>query len=110
MLCPCESQLAYLQCCGQYIEDTVLPPTPETLMRSRYTAFALNKQNYIQSTMRGKALTQSQKNHKGEPTQEVVWEGLTILSAKMKSDRHGFVTFKATYRIQDKFYVLHEKK
>lgn len=44
MLCPCESGKPYSKCCAVYHTD--LPaPTAETLMRARYSAYALANQN-----------------------------------------------------------------
>ena len=39
--CPCGSGNALAECCGKYISGVAHAPTAETLMRSRYTAFAV---------------------------------------------------------------------
>ena len=49
MLCPCGSGLAYAACCGQ-LHLGAAAPTPEALMRSRYSAFALGLADYLLST------------------------------------------------------------
>jgi SEC-C motif-containing protein len=47
--------LAYADCCGRWLEahlqsnDTV-PPDAQTLMRSRYSAFVLEREDYLRST------------------------------------------------------------
>lgn len=39
--CPCGSQIEYKSCCGVYHQGARVAPTPEALMRSRYTAYSL---------------------------------------------------------------------
>ncbi len=45
--CPCGSKVDYLGCCGQYIDYSTHPKTPEALMRSRFTAYSLADIAYI---------------------------------------------------------------
>lgn len=46
--CPCGGG-KYQKCCGRY-HGGQWPPTPETLMRSRYSAFALGNADYLLTT------------------------------------------------------------
>ena len=48
-LCPCHSGAKYKKCCRPY-HDGNPAPTPEALMRSRYSAYALGKSDYIMRT------------------------------------------------------------
>ena len=48
-LCPCNSGKDYRVCCGLYHEGEVAP-TPTALMRSRYSAFALENADYLLAT------------------------------------------------------------
>ena len=50
MNCPCCSGKNYENCCEPYHLGKKLPQTPEQLMRSRYTAFALVLTNYLVET------------------------------------------------------------
>lgn len=50
-LCPCGSGRAYEECCEPYIEGREAAPTAEALMRSRYTAHALRKFDYLNETV-----------------------------------------------------------
>ena len=54
--CPCgrvggqgksSKPLAYGNCCGRWLEGAALPPDAEALMRSRYSAFALERAAYL---------------------------------------------------------------
>ncbi len=47
--CPCHSGRPYSRCCRP-LHEGALPPTPEALMRSRYSAYALGKSAYIVRT------------------------------------------------------------
>jgi SEC-C motif-containing protein len=47
--CPCGLAPAYEQCCGRFHGGEVAP-TPELLMRSRFTAFALGDEAYLLRT------------------------------------------------------------
>jgi SEC-C motif-containing protein len=48
-LCPCSSGLPYARCCRPYHAGEAAP-TPQALMRSRYSAYALNKPDYVMAT------------------------------------------------------------
>ena len=87
MKCPCFSGKNYDQCCGPY-HAGVPAPTPEALMRSRYSGYALKKIDYIIETT-------VQKTSKGREeiarfSNETSFDGLDILETKGDE-----VTFKA---------------
>ena len=48
--CPCGSGRALADCCGRFIFDGVIPPNAASLMRSRYTAFALKREDWLRLT------------------------------------------------------------
>lgn len=48
--CPCTSKLTYDKCCQPFIEGKRLPETAAKLMRSRFTAYALGKVDYLIET------------------------------------------------------------
>lgn len=47
--CPCLSGFTYSECCKPF-HDGVAAPTAEKLMRSRYSAYALGKADYLLDT------------------------------------------------------------
>jgi SEC-C motif-containing protein len=49
--CPCGSGLRYRECCEPRHDGTKPAETPEALMRSRWTAFALGKGEYLYDTL-----------------------------------------------------------
>ncbi|MEQ8495750.1 MAG: YchJ family metal-binding protein, partial [Gammaproteobacteria bacterium] len=48
--CPCGSGRALTACCGPYLDDCATAPTAEALMRSRYTAYVLERHDYLRAT------------------------------------------------------------
>lgn len=48
-LCPCGSEFQYTECCKKF-HDGAVAENPLTLMRSRYSAFAMNIPNYLIET------------------------------------------------------------
>jgi len=49
-LCPCTSKKSFDQCCEPFISGKRQPETAEKLMRSRFTAYALGKADYLAAT------------------------------------------------------------
>ena len=95
-LCPCGLPAEYDYCCGRFIERRALPDNPESLMRSRYTAFTQANMQYIRYTMRGKPL----KNFNAQATRawasRVTWLGLTVYFSETIGNR-GTVSFSAKF-------------
>ena len=48
--CPCTSKIPYDRCCGPYITGAKAPESAELLMRSRFSAYALGKVDYLIET------------------------------------------------------------
>ena len=48
--CPCGTGESYPDCCGPRHDGSVPAPTAETLMRSRYSAFARGDADYLVAT------------------------------------------------------------
>ncbi len=108
MICPCDMGHVLNECCGRFLDEPAIAPTPEALMRSRYTAFVLNRLDYIKATMTGPALKQFQQSSKANP---VEWLGLSVLSHSIdpKNNRIGHVEFIAKYHYQSTPGHIHEK-
>ena len=104
-LCPCGSGKPYHSCCQPYIEQSSDAPTAEALMRSRYTAFVLLKEDYLRYSWHPDFCP---KNiHLNENTQ---WLGLKIIStvAGDTGDETGEVEFVARSKLNGKASRLHE--
>ena len=104
-LCPCGNGKPYLSCCQPYIEQSSDAPTAEALMRSRYTAFVLLKEDYLRYSWHPDFCP---KNiHLNGNTQ---WLGLKIIStvAGDTGDETGEVEFVARSKLNGKATRLHE--
>ncbi len=91
--CPCGLPHGYPQCCGRYHTGAqhLAAPTPEALMRSRYSAYALGLREYVLDTWH--ASTRPEKMERFDSG--VKWLGLTVKRAWTTSDEEGFVEFVA---------------
>jgi len=107
-LCPCGSQKSYSDCCAWFIDGNQAAPTPERLMRSRYTAYSLARMDYIQKTMRGKALQGFDEQAAERWAKKLVWLRLEIMDTSMATEDKGFVEFKASYVQKDRLHDLQE--
>ena len=108
--CPCGSNKRYMECCGAFIQGNQHAPTPEALMRSRYSAFVENKLNYIKKTMREPALSLFKKSRNND---EIQWIGLEVIAAPAPTLNPnnlnvGFVEFKAHYQKEGVSHCIHE--
>lgn len=91
--CPRESRRPFDRCCGPLVEDGVPAETAEQLMRSRYTAFVLGREDHLWRTWSPR--TRPARVEAGD----VEWTGLAILDvvAGGPADRTGTVEFEARY-------------
>lgn len=101
--CPCGSGRDYAVCCGPCHSGTGPAPTPEALMRSRYSAFALGDADYLLRSWHASTRPAS-LDLRDDPTR---WLGLKIL-AHSGNDREGRVEFVARYKNGGKGGRLHE--
>lgn len=107
--CPCGTQQRYMDCCGLYLHKKVLAPTPETLMRSRYSAYAENNMAYIKKTMKDPALARFTQHRSESKTAN--WLGLEILESSLHpTDAYiGYVSFIAKFIDSNGPSVIQEK-
>jgi SEC-C motif-containing protein len=107
--CPCGNKTPYAACCGLYIESNVAAPTPEALMRSRYSAYSQANVDYVAKTMQGIAAKGFDFEASKHWAQQVTWLGLTVTSQKMKTPKIGFVIFEAKYSEKGEVRIIREK-
>ena len=78
-------------------------------MRSRYTAYCLVDIDYIQKTMRGRALMGFNSVNAKRWAKRVHWISLSVLDAVLDSLGKGHVEFIATFMDGDTLKSIHEK-
>ena len=99
--CPCGSGRPLADCCGRYHRGEPAP-SPEALMRSRYSAFALNLTDYLRETWHSTTRPASLP-----PDDATRWRRLEILEHEEQGDT-GRVRFRATFLEGRRWGVLEE--
>ena len=93
--CPCGRALSLAACCGRYFDhfDSTPAPDAQSLMRSRYSAFVLEREDYLLATWHG-------SRRPGRVTFEpgLRWLGLTVRDARDLDPDHAEVEFIARSR------------
>jgi len=108
--CPCGTGREYSDCCGLYISGKAKPPTAESLMRSRYSAYAEHEIDYIISTCEDSGKNNIDYKSTKDWSEKSKWLGLKIISVEEGgiSDSEGTVEFEATYEKDGLKDVHHE--
>ncbi|MEU2562760.1 YchJ family protein [Streptomyces longispororuber] len=105
-VCPCGSTRSYDDCCGRLHRGEAAAATPEELMRSRYSAFALRDEAYLLRTWHPR----TRPPEIGfDPA--LRWTGLEVEETTDGTAFHstGTVTFRARYRDGGRPDSLHER-
>ena len=112
--CPCASDQTYVKCCGPFhramaresaidgsLSEPLDAPTPEVLMRARYSAYALGLIEYLLATWHP-------STSPGElELSPVKWLGLEVKEHQSSGDA-GVVEFVARYRVDGRAHRMHE--
>ena len=107
--CPCGRPLAYASCCGPWHTEhaasgRLTAPTPEALMRSRYSAFVLDLRPYLLASWH--ASTRPADLDAPEPG--LKWLGLDVKRTALQDADHGTVEFVARSKLDGRAHRLHE--
>ena len=102
--CPCGSGRAYTWCCGAF-HDGADAPTAEALMRSRYSAYVLEREAYLLDTWHAGTRPPSLDLDQGKTTR---WLGLEIRRHEHTGPDNAIVEFVARYKIAGRAFRLHE--
>lgn len=100
-ICPCGSQKDYNSCCQPLLSGLMSAPTPEALMRSRYTAFTKVDNKYLMASWHPETRPDTLDS---EPSN---WIGLEIVATGEDGD-FGQVEFIAQLTYEGKLETLHE--
>jgi len=93
--CICQSGKPFLKCCDRFLNQGLFAKTPEQLMRSRYSAFALSGYGeYLLATWADERIG-----------------SMTAVELSMKTvDWQGFVEFKASFLDSAGELLFHHEK
>jgi len=110
--CPCgrvdtkKRAAAYADCCGRFVDHFNDAPAPdaEHLMRSRYSAFVLERADYLLATWHSSTRPVSLDFDAGAK-----WLGLEVREHKHTGADAAEVEFVARYRLDGRAVRLHER-
>ncbi len=100
--CPCASRKPYDRCCGPFHAHAAWPETAEQLMRSRYSAYALGKVDYLIATRAEARRGEENREELASYCKTVSCVGLKIVGREHggPGDETGVVTFHASLQAQ----------
>ena len=105
LICPCGSGLLYSGCCADYHTGMSYPKTPKALLRSRYSAFVLLDEAYLQLTWRPRtrplvALDETQHR--------IRWNKLVIMEGKRLALNKASILFEVHYALNNEQMISKE--
>lgn len=100
--CPCGSP-SYETCCARYLVGEAAAQTAEQLMRSRYSAYVLGRDDYLRRTWHASARPQDATL----ADTQTKWLGLEVRRHEQQGDQ-ATVEFVARYKIGGRAQRLHE--
>ena len=103
--CPCSKKKNYSGCCSVYLDEGKLAPSAEALMRSRYSAYVLKREDYLLATWHPSS--QPEKLDLTADT-ETKWLGLEVKRHELTAPDQAIVEFVARYKINGRAQRLHE--
>ena len=107
--CPCGrvnprgKPLAVADCCGRYMDHAAPAPDAEHLMRSRYSAFALGRVDWLNASWHASTRPADLALEPG-----VKWLGLEVKNHRVIDADHAEVEFVARSRVGGRGQRLHE--
>ena len=109
--CPCTSKATFDRCCEPFITGQKVPETAEKLMRSRFSAYALGRADYLAATTCAEERAKLDVEELARYCKAVRCVSLRILSTEAggKEDETGVVLFHAKLLINGK-RMLHREK
>ncbi|MBL0209807.1 MAG: hypothetical protein IPQ13_02670 [Holophagaceae bacterium] len=102
--CPCTSKLTYDRCCQPFIEGKKAVETAAQLMRSRFSAYALAKVDYLMKTTSEAERAKLDRSELAQYCRTIRCVSLKIVSTEQggPGDETGTVKFHASLQVQGK--------
>lgn len=104
--CPCGSGSSYRDCCGPLHDGTAVAGSAEALMRSRFSAFARGRADYLLRSWHP-----GTRPGRVDLDEQIIWRRLQIVDTEAggAGDDTGIVEFRAQYLQDGKRHILHER-
>ena len=108
--CPCGSGLPFENCCEPYLLGRKPAPTAESLMRARYSAYALGSIDYLFKTSGPKIRKDFDAEGSKRWSESAEWTGLEVVAKENgeEADSKGIVEFIAHYTVKETPFDHHE--
>ena len=103
MNCPCQSGKSYDLCCARFISHQMVAENAQQLMRSRYTAYVLNKLDYLIDSWHP-----DYRPAELQLDDDIKWIGLDIVQYSTQQNE-ATVEFEALLLVDGKVDALREK-
>lgn len=94
--CPCGNAAGYAHCCGP-LHAGAGAATAEALMRSRYSAYVLGREDYLLATWHASTRPRALDLAAQQPAP--TWLGLEVRAHHALDGDHAIVEFVARYRL-----------
>ncbi|HKY02774.1 MAG TPA: YchJ family metal-binding protein [Burkholderiales bacterium] len=101
--CPCGSGSTLAECCGP-LHGGIPAATAEALMRARYSAYALDREDYVLATWHP-----STRPTTLDMNPKMKWIGLNVKAYRMLDADHALVEFVARCKIGGRAHRMHER-
>ena len=95
--CPCGNAASYAACCGPLHDGRAAAAGAAQLMRSRYSAYVLGREDYLLATWQADTRPASLRLAAQQPAP--AWLGLDVRDEQRIDDDHATVEFVARYRL-----------
>ncbi|WP_276307862.1 YchJ family protein [Alteromonas flava] len=105
--CPCGSGRSHSSCCGPLIEGKSTASSPQALMRSRYTAYAIKAFDYVLDTYATQSRPSISASDLANDNQNTTWLRLVVHEYEQGLST-GKVSFSAFYKDKQNIYCLAE--
>lgn len=108
--CPCTSKSTFDKCCEPYLTGRKLPESPEKLMRSRFSAYATRKVDYLIATTSEAERAKLDAEDLANYCRTVSCISLKVLKTEAggPQDEEGTVLFHASLQVNGK-RMLHRE-
>lgn len=105
--CFCGSGKPYQSCCEPYHLHKDIAPTPDALMRSRYSAYVLGLGEYLYETWHPNYRSHVSAQALAENSNDTRWLSLSVVDAPVAVDTEGFVEFVARFVPSESTHLQH---
>ena len=103
--CPCGSTQNFTTCCARYLDNNQPAPSAEALMRSRYAAYTLLREEYLLATWHISTRPSALNLANDVATK---WLSLEVKRHEQQDPDRATVEFVARYKVNGRAHRLYE--